>query len=225
MGSLNAGNGSLGVLSGDQVYGLIVAAGAGTDPNGAQSQDIGGVRYSQAEIMTAIAHAESGWDPNNVGDQTLSPYGSRGLWQIFTGVHPPSEFGLGSGGWSQGSLAQIANPQTNADAAMEIFHSQGYRAWSTYNSGAFEQYLPQAAQAEADGGAPVSANSTTTSKSSGSGGILGTGVGPNVGPDLNPSDWVSSLWSDIQSGAVRVAYFLGGTILLIFFLWKAGGKD
>src|SRR5580658_28752 len=96
MGNLNPGNGTVSpYLSGSQVYALAADAGFSQTPQ----YTIDGQQYSQAEIMTAISHAESTWDSTNQGDLNLAPYGSNGLWQIFSGVHPPSQFGL-SGAWT-----------------------------------------------------------------------------------------------------------------------------
>lgn len=105
-------------LSAPEVHALAVGAGF-----------VGG----DALTMTVIAWFESGWDPANVGDQTLSEYGSRGLWQIFTGAHTPAEFGLGNGGWSQELIARLSDPTFNAGAAFIVWREQGFRAWSTYN--------------------------------------------------------------------------------------------
>lgn len=93
-----------------------------------------GFTRAEANVMTVISHYESGWNPANVGDQTLSRYGSIGLWQIFTGAHVPSEFGLGTSGWNRPLIAELAVPATNAKAARRVYEEQGYSAWSTYNS-------------------------------------------------------------------------------------------
>lgn len=106
------------VLTAEQVLNLALGA---------------GFTRAEANEMTVIAHYESGWDPSNLGDQTLSKYGSIGLWQIFTGAHRPSEFGLGSSGWNRPLIAELASPATNAKAAHVVFKEQGYSAWSTYN--------------------------------------------------------------------------------------------
>lgn len=106
-------------LTGPQVLGYAIAAGFTRD---------------QANTLTVIAHYESGWNTENVGDQTLSKYGSRGLTQIFTGVHSPSELKIGTGVWTPELVAKLNDPLINMKAALTIFKEQGYRAWSTYNS-------------------------------------------------------------------------------------------
>jgi len=78
--------------------------------------------------MAAIALAESGGNPqatnpdDNGGTQT-----SWGLWQISDGTHNQPVQG-------------ILDPMVNAKAAVAKYKSQGLRAWSTYDSGAYEQY-------------------------------------------------------------------------------------
>lgn len=92
-----------------------------------------GFTQRQAETMAVIAWFESEWNPGNVGDLKLAEHGSRGLWQIFTGAHDPSEFGLGSGKWTASLIARLAEPAVNAHAARVVFQEQGFTAWSTYN--------------------------------------------------------------------------------------------
>ncbi|HWW95516.1 MAG TPA: transglycosylase SLT domain-containing protein [Vicinamibacteria bacterium] len=94
-----------------------------------------GFSRRHADVMTAVAWYESGWDPNNIGDQSLSRYGSRGLWQIFTGAHTPHELGISTHStWTPTDIAVLTRPQVNAHAAHVVFQEQGYRAWSTWNS-------------------------------------------------------------------------------------------
>jgi len=108
------------VLDGRAVYNYAVGA---------------GFTRAEAAIMTAIAHYESGWDTTNIGDQSLSKYGSRGLWQIFTGAHSPSEV-LGHGGstWTLALADELFDPVKCARAAHIVYREQGFRAWSTYNN-------------------------------------------------------------------------------------------
>lgn len=93
-----------------------------------------GFTRAEANEMTVIAKYESGWDPANIGDQTLAKYGSRGLWQVFTGAWSPSDFGFGSGPWTASLVSVLADPAHNAHAAYVVFKAQGLTAWSTYNS-------------------------------------------------------------------------------------------
>jgi hypothetical protein len=225
MGNLTPGNGTASpYLSGSQVYALAVNAGFSQTPQ----YTINGQKYSQAEIMTAISHAESnGWDANAQGDLNLAPYGSNGLWQIYSKVHPPSEFGL-TGAWSPANVQLIDVPQTNADAAFEIWKSQGFNAWSTYTSGAYKDWLPQASVAAEgpngniiltsaqQGGAPVSASTAASTASSTTGSGFLSGAGSLL---LSP---FQSLFTDLGQGLERIAYGLIGLVLVFMALHQAG---
>jgi len=88
-----------------------------------------GASPREATILTAIAMAESGGNPgavnptDNDGTQT-----SWGLFQISDGTHRVLP------GWN--------DPAKNVQMALGKLRSQGLRAWGTYTSGAYRQYLP-----------------------------------------------------------------------------------
>jgi hypothetical protein len=128
------------VLTYKQVYDLAVGA---------------GLNSSQAVIATAISAAESGHNPNNIGDQTLAHYGSRGLWQVFTKVWPPNSIGLSGSSWTDANIGQLSDPKNNAHAMYVISnHGTTWQLWSTYNDGSYKQYL-SLAQAAAAAPAPT----------------------------------------------------------------------
>ena len=85
--------------------------------------------FSGDDIKTAvaIALAESGGNPKNIGDKTLAPERgpSYGLWQINMGtkVHG-SEF----------AAYDVFDPQVNANLAFHLYHRAGnsFRDWSTF---------------------------------------------------------------------------------------------
>lgn len=229
MGTLLPGYGAT-TVNPAQVYQYIVSAGASTDINGPGSRTINGVQYSQAEIMTAIAGAESTYDPYSNGDTTLSQYGSVGFWQLFTGAHTPKELGVGSGtstgSWTQAQADELSDPNTNAAGAMTIYKEQGYSAWSTYNSGAYLDYLGKATTASYNasglegpgipgtqspppttGGATSSSTSSTVDVS----GLLGTIASP-----------LSSIWEWLKGGTERILLIGGGIVVLLFVLHMGG---
>jgi soluble lytic murein transglycosylase-like protein len=74
-------------------------------------------------LMTAIALAESGGRSDAYNSSTAT-----GLWQVEVSAHP------------QYTKAELENPATNAEAAVEVFTSQGLGAWTTYTSGAYKNY-------------------------------------------------------------------------------------
>lgn len=109
-----------------------------------------GLSKDQAIIAAAIAAAESGLNPNNIGDQTLAKYGSRGLWQIFTGAHNPAELGVGSGAWTAALVLKLEVPATNAHAMWLISgHGKNWHPWSTFQHDSHLQYMPKATAAAA----------------------------------------------------------------------------
>jgi hypothetical protein len=102
-----------------------------------------------APLMAAIALAESGG--NSAAE---NPSGASGLWQILGAVNA-------------GDQGQLFNPQVNAHEAVLKYTTQGLGAWTTYTSGAYEQYYqgstPAAALPQGGGGAAAtSAASSTT---------------------------------------------------------------
>lgn len=81
----------------------------------------------EAITMGAVAMAESSGNPN-----AHNPSGASGLWQIM-----PSH--TRDSGWNLGS--NFYDPATNARMAYFVLHRQGYKAWTTYTSGAYKNYL------------------------------------------------------------------------------------
>lgn len=149
-----------------------------------------GLTKSQAVLATAIAAAESGLNPKNIGDQTLAKYGSRGLWQIFTKVHPPSEVipGSSASAWSTMLIGQLEDPKTNAHAMWLISgHGKNWGPWSTFNHGSHKQYLPKA-QAAAD---RVGENWAA---------VLGGVTPPPVPPPVPGATYVVTLGKNVKPG-------------------------
>jgi len=118
-----AGAMSSGRLTADEIAQFAIAAGfVGED----------------AVTATAIALAESGGDPNAVGDQGTS----YGLWQIHWTVHP--EF----------DKSRLFDPAYNAQSAFSLFTRRGdFNDWSTFGSdlpghnNAYARFLDVADQA------------------------------------------------------------------------------
>jgi hypothetical protein len=93
------------------------------------------------QVAVAVALAESGGDPNAVGDQTLAPSNgpSIGLWQINTGskAHPDA------------AALNLTDPQTNANYAYQIYSKAGqsFGAWTTYGNGDYAAFIVTAQNA------------------------------------------------------------------------------
>src|SRR5689334_2109080 len=112
-----------------------------------------GFTPAQAVTMTAIAGAESGWNPNAVGDTGLADatWGpSIGLWQVRS-----LNAQAGTGG--PRDATRLKDPAFNAYAARQVYTEQGFGAWSTFTNGRFRNYL----------GASSSSTSSSTSSSAG----------------------------------------------------------
>lgn len=91
--------------------------------------------FSGDDLSTAvaIALAESGGKTSVKGDLSLAPDNgpSIGLWQINIGSKAHPEYaGL-----------DLTDPQNNANAAFSIYSVSGFNAWTTYNSGAYAEFL------------------------------------------------------------------------------------
>jgi soluble lytic murein transglycosylase-like protein len=85
------------------------------------------VGFPDPDLAAAVAMAESGGNPNAIGDVTLGR--SVGLWQINLAAHP------------QYDEASLLDPTTNASAAFEISRGgTNWGPWTTYRTGAYEQY-------------------------------------------------------------------------------------
>jgi hypothetical protein len=108
----------------------------------AQYAAAAGFTGNDLATAVAIAIAESGGNPSDYNKEPqdvpgrygrTSPSdgkGSYGLWQIYLAAHP--EF----------AVANLLDPQTNANAAFTLYSNHGFSAWSTYNDGTYGMYLP-----------------------------------------------------------------------------------
>ena len=101
-----------------------------------------GVAEDKIPTMTAIALAES--SGNTQAFNPIGPDKSFGLFQVnmHGGLGPArmKQFGLRS-------EQELFDPTVNARAAKQILGSQGLGAWTTYTSGKYKEFLPQAQQA------------------------------------------------------------------------------
>ena len=93
--------------------------------------------FNGADLQTAvaIALAESGGNPNIVGDQSLAPAKgpSYGLWQINVGSKAHPEYA----GWN------LLDPQTNAAAAYQVYAKAAgsFQPWSTFGNGRYQAFM------------------------------------------------------------------------------------
>lgn len=124
---------------------------------GAYAQQAG-IKGAALPTAIAIAMAESGGNPNALNNNPSTGDLSYGLWQInmFGDLGPTrlAQFGLSNN-------TELWNPQTNAQAMYAISNGgTNWSAWTTYTSGAYQQYLFQGQEAAAAlAGNPVLGNS------------------------------------------------------------------
>jgi hypothetical protein len=109
------------VLSKDEIKQFAIGAGfTGDDVN----------------IAVAVALAESGGD--TLSHNTKPPDDSYGLWQInmygSLGPDRRKQFGLPNN-------ATLFDPARNAWCALQIKNGSGWKAWTTYTTGKYKQFL------------------------------------------------------------------------------------
>jgi len=143
-----------------------------------------------ATLMTAIAGAESGYDDTNLGDVNLetTTWGpSFGLFQIRT-------LKADTGRGTDRDITRLSRSDLEqARAAWDI--SRGgtdFSPWTTYSSGAYQQFLPRAQQAATTAAADPQ-----------------PGPFPTVGPDWLPWNWPSDAGNAAVNQAVGGARNLG----------------
>lgn len=129
--------------------GIIVIIGLLYLANGETPLSIGGYARNAGfsgfdlGVAVAIAYAESSGNPAAIGDVDLGV--SVGLWQINLAAHP------------EYSQDELLDPQTNANAAFAVYSAAGnsFSPWTTFNTGAYNQYSQQA---QDETGIDISAN-------------------------------------------------------------------
>lgn len=118
---------------------LLSFGGSGVTPSQIrQYAQNAGFSGSDLDIAVQVAQAESSGDPGAEGDLNNpigGQYNAFGLWQINTGENP--EF----------AEQNLFDPQTNANAAYRIWLEDGWSAWTTYNSGAYQSHSTGAVNA------------------------------------------------------------------------------
>jgi len=99
-----------------------------------------GFRDEDLVTAVAVALAESSGNPGAVGDQSITPGGSVGLWQINLKWHP------------EYTAESLKDPQVNANAAFAIYSAAGdsFTPWSTFKTGAYLAHMSAAQEGMAD---------------------------------------------------------------------------
>ena len=152
-----------------------------------------------APIAAAIAMAESAGNPNAIGDQGTS----YGLWQVHWTVHP------------QFNPAQLFNPNYNAAAAVALSgNGANFGPWTTFNNGAYLNYLPSGTAVPSSRGSGSSSSTTAASSSTAPAWLDTIGKMPfGIGPAIE---------SMFSAGIVSLGAV---TLLLIGGIWLILGNE
>lgn len=150
-----------------------------------------------APIAAAIAMAESGGN-STATDNDSNGTVDRGLWQI-NSVH---------------GAQSTYDVMGNARAAVSISNNgNNWTPWTTYNSGAYRQYLN--AQVQPDTSAPINATNAAANQNT------GTLTGDNLALSLpgglwDPANWFLNPLGSIGSAAGGAASAVGPTLIKYF---------
>jgi len=173
----------------------------------------GGFSPADAVTMTAIAGAESGYNPQ--AHNPTPPDDSYGLWQInMLGAMGPqrrAQLGITSN-------AALYDPATNARAAYMIFRGQGLRAWSTYTNGSYRANLPSAQSAAKGSPGSIAPSAGTVSGTSGSPSVSGAAWSSSCawGFDL-PVVGQTCILTNGQLAVIKAGMFMGAAATLGIF--------
>lgn len=130
-----------------------------------------GFTDNEKPTMKAIIQAESGGRANAINTKNTNGSIDRGLAQI-NSVH------------KQYDPKQLMDPQYNLNAAHDIYKSQGLKAWSTYNNGAYKKFLGQASRGDL---APPKPVATPAAPKTSRWSLPGLGIGGNKGKVDTPA--------------------------------------
>ena len=109
-------------LAFDDLYNLAVSVGF---PPGDSAVTAAAIAIAESNVP---ATSPPTGNPEAVGDPTFG--GSYGLWQVNHPAHPEYD------------IESLFDPTYNAKAALAISNGgSNFTPWSTYNSGAYKQYL------------------------------------------------------------------------------------
>jgi hypothetical protein len=164
-----------------------------------------GFQGNDLATAVAIVLAESGGNPSIIGDQTLAPTRgpSIGLWQI----------NIGSAANPQYANVNLQDPETNANAAFDIYSRRGFRDWTTYGNGRYQAFVPQVLSAMQPAAPPITGPSPITIDAS-TGQVIDDATGT---PVLDPSVYAAGLLPQAPSTGIGTYLLWAG--LAIAALW------
>ena len=203
-----------------------------------------GIPAADAATLTQISGAESGFGAKTVSSVNSNGSIDYGVFQINNAAHPA----LG------GSALATAPLDQQAAAAAQVYRTQGLGAWSTYNSGTYQDFAgPTGSPATiAAGPTDTSSGLVAGSTASGSGGgfdvgsaagsagvlaldAAGTAIGlPFLGNLLGGLFGFGGSSSDSSASAgsswyVRLGVILLGIVIIVVglvgLMWEHGGQQ
>jgi hypothetical protein len=149
-----------------------------------------GFQGNDAAIAAAIGEAESSGRTD-----VVNYLGCVGIWQIYQKAHAAAH-----PNWT---TEWLKNPANNAQAAYVVYREQGWKAWTTYTSGAYKKYLGKANGAAADIGGPL--NPVNVGRGIGEGASNLAGISDAVTKLSNPKVWVRVLYILVGIACVGIA--------------------
>lgn len=174
----------------------------------ARAAQVAGLPATQLVTATAVAGAESGWDPTQTYHNTNGTT-DHGLWQI----NDVNTAALALGDWK--------DPVTNARMMVMLWKQSGWHPWTTFNDGKYVKFLPEAtaAVAKLSGTAAVPASlstvvSTDCAPGGGGAGTAASGKGP-----ARPFPGGSGTTSDPTSGG----FLTKPTAWMLSEIWRNWG--
>lgn len=165
-------------------------------------------------LLTIIATvlAESGGDPDNIGDEALQ----NATWGPSVGLAQIRSLRAESGTGRPRDATRLTDPAFNLRSAFSISSGgRNFRPWTAFTSGAYRSYLERAWRAVAS---PGTARVGT--------GLEGaSGVQTLAGVELPGAGVVEDLVEPLTSGLARIAlvsvFVAGGVVLIVAGGWRS----
>lgn len=164
-----------------------------------------GIPSSDAGTLTQISGAESGYGASQIGAANRNGTTDYGLFQV------------NSGAWPQLNPSSLVDAPlaTQASAAATVYKQQGLGAWSTYNSGAYQNFSTGQSSAGMSGAPSGAATGTSPTY----------GFDPSTGTYSIPMDPGGGNEGSTTPGATTANVAGTGGLFQQFTAWFAAGAS